>query len=100
MTVAEYPDLAGKVAVVTGGSRGIGAETARRLAASGAWVAIVGRDQKALDGVVDQITAAGGTVVAFAADVTDGAALEGVRAEVTELWGPADILAAFAGGQG
>lgn len=46
-----YPDLAGKVAVVTGGSRGIGAATAVALAANGVSVAVVGRDERALTAV-------------------------------------------------
>jgi 3-oxoacyl-[acyl-carrier protein] reductase len=100
MTAVTYPDLAGKVAVVTGGSRGIGAETARRLAGCGVRVAVVGRDQDALAAVVGQITAAGGQAAGFAADVTDAAAVEQVRAGVEEGFGPVDILAAFAGGQG
>ena len=47
-----YDDLAGKVAVVTGGSRGIGAATSRALAVNGALVAVVGRDQAAIDATV------------------------------------------------
>ena len=54
-----YPDLAGKVAVVTGGSGGIGAATCRLLAASGARVAVNGRDQGRLDTVVEAIHADG-----------------------------------------
>jgi 3-oxoacyl-[acyl-carrier protein] reductase len=46
---ATYPDLAGKVAVVTGGSRGIGAAAALALAANGVSVVVVGRDQAAID---------------------------------------------------
>jgi 3-oxoacyl-[acyl-carrier protein] reductase len=58
-----YPDLAGKVAVVTGGSRGIGAATGRALAAHGALVAIVGRDHNALSLTLKQIEEAGGKVM-------------------------------------
>jgi NAD(P)-dependent dehydrogenase (short-subunit alcohol dehydrogenase family) len=95
-----YPDLAGKIAVVTGGSRGIGAETARQLAAAGVRVGVVGRDRQALREVTDTIAAAGGQALAYAADVTDGAAVERVRIEIEAHWGQADIVAAFAGGQG
>jgi NADP-dependent 3-hydroxy acid dehydrogenase YdfG len=52
-----YPDLVGKVAVVTGGSGGIGAATCRLLAANGAKVVVNGRDQAKLDHVVDSIRA-------------------------------------------
>ncbi|BAJ30533.1 MULTISPECIES: SDR family NAD(P)-dependent oxidoreductase [Kitasatospora] len=95
-----YPELAGRTAVITGGSRGIGAHTARAFAAQGASVCVVGRDEAALAGVVAEITAAGGTALAAPADVTDAAALDGVRAAVAERFGPVDVLAAFAGGQG
>ena len=73
--LASYPDLRGKTVLVTGGSRGIGAHTARAFAAQGAKVCAVGRDQAALDGVVADITADGGTAIAVAADVTDSTAL-------------------------
>ena len=65
-----YPDLAGKIAVITGGSRGIGAETARVLARAGVAVAVVGRDQTAADSVADSISAIGGRAMAAAADST------------------------------
>ena len=55
-----YPDLAGKVALVTGGSRGIGAAICRALAANGVKVAVNGRDAAAIAGVVSEIQAAGG----------------------------------------
>ena len=54
-----YRDLAGTIAVVTGGSRGIGAETARRLVANGAKVAVVGRDGAAIDALVERGPARG-----------------------------------------
>ncbi|MDJ0343349.1 SDR family NAD(P)-dependent oxidoreductase [Streptomyces sp. H10-C2] len=71
-----YPDLAGKVVVVTGGSRGIGARTAQAFAGQGAAVCVVGRDEDALAGVVAGITATGGTAIGAVADVTDSAALD------------------------
>jgi len=93
-----YPDLAGKVAVVTGGSGGIGAATCRLLAANGARVAVNGRDQARIDVVVDGIRTAGGEAVGVAADCTDLAAVERLRQQVEQAFGPAEVLAAFVGG--
>jgi 3-oxoacyl-[acyl-carrier protein] reductase len=70
-----YPDLARKVAVVTGGSGGIGAATCRLLAANGAKVAVNGRGQARIHAVVDAIRAAGDQAVGVAADCTDPAAV-------------------------
>jgi 3-oxoacyl-[acyl-carrier protein] reductase len=95
-----YPDLAGRVAVVTGGSRGIGAETARALAAHGVAVAVNGRDEAALKSVVAGIEAAGGRAIGVAADCTDDTALAGLRDRVEAELGPVDVLAVFAGGDG
>ena len=95
-----YSDLAKKIAVVTGGSRGIGAETARRLAANGAKVAVVGRDETAVDAVVERIGRDEGTAIGAPADVTAFAAIEGMRTSVEAELGSVDVLAAFAGGQG
>lgn len=95
---AGYADLAGRVAVVTGGSRGIGAETARLLAADAVRVVVVGRDQAAIDRVVTEIVEGGGTAVGVAADVTDADALAELRGHTESAFGPADILVAFAGG--
>ncbi|MFL6051405.1 MAG: SDR family NAD(P)-dependent oxidoreductase [Actinoallomurus sp.] len=99
-TPSTYPDLAGKVVVITGGSRGIGARTARAFAAQGAKVCVVGRDKDALARVVTGIAKDGGTAIDVAADVTDSAALDAVRGEVESRLGRIDVLAAFAGGQG
>jgi 3-oxoacyl-[acyl-carrier protein] reductase len=93
-----YPDLAGKVAVVTGGSGGIGMATCRLLAANGTKVAVNGRDQARLEEVVDRICAGGGQAIGVTADCTDLAAVEQLRQQVEQQLGPADVLAAFVGG--
>jgi NAD(P)-dependent dehydrogenase (short-subunit alcohol dehydrogenase family) len=97
---SRYAGIAGRTAVVTGGSRGIGAEIARVLAAQGASVVVSGRDAAALDSVVDEIAAAGGTAHAVVADVTDAAALAELRTATETTYGPADLLAVVAGGGG
>ncbi len=61
--VVRYPDLAGKVAVVTGGTRGIGADTCLGLAANGVKVAVCGRDQAAAEKVVAAVTSSGGQAI-------------------------------------
>jgi len=93
-----YPDLAGKVAVVTGGSGGIGAATCRLLAANGARVAVNGRDPARIGAVVDGILAAGGEALGVAGDCTDLAAIERLRQQVEQDLGPAEVLATFVGG--
>ncbi|MFE3260659.1 SDR family NAD(P)-dependent oxidoreductase [Nocardia sp. NPDC059091] len=98
--LSTYADLAGKTAVLTGASRGIGAETARLLAAQGVRVCVVGRDEQALDAVVGDITAAGGTAIGAVADVTSAAALADVRTQVDSAFGRVDVLGVFAGGMG
>jgi 3-oxoacyl-[acyl-carrier protein] reductase len=95
-----YADLAGKVAVVTGGSRGIGAATAAGLAANGAAVAVVGRDEAAMAAVTARIADSGGRAIWLAADCTVPADLEQMTAAVTNQLGPIGIVASFAGGSG
>jgi 3-oxoacyl-[acyl-carrier protein] reductase len=90
---AHYPDLTGRTAVITGGSRGIGAATAAALAANGAAVAVIGRDKNALAAVTADITRAGGRAIWAAADCTQPDELEDMAATVTEQFGPIDILA-------
>lgn len=95
--VPTYPDLAGKVAVVTGGSRGIGAETCRCFAANGMKVAVVGRDEEAVSAVVTSIRSESGEAIGLLADCTDRDAIEDMRAAAVRELGPVDVLAAFAG---
>jgi 3-oxoacyl-[acyl-carrier protein] reductase len=96
--IPTYPDLAGKVVVVTGGSGGIGAATCRLLAVNGAKVAVNGRDAARVNAVVDAIRATGGEAIGVAADCTDFAAIERIRQQVEESLGPVGVVAAFAGG--
>lgn len=95
-----YPDLAGKVAVVTGGSRGIGAAAAAAFGANGVAVAVVGRDTEALAAVAATIEGRGGRAVWVAADCTSAGEVERLAATVADQLGPVDIVAAFAGGNG
>ncbi|MFI6152842.1 SDR family NAD(P)-dependent oxidoreductase [Kitasatospora sp. NPDC051170] len=97
----QHTDLAGKVVVVTGGSRGIGAETARAFARQGAVVAVLGRDEEALAAVAAELHGLGGTkALGLVADCTDAAALAAAVERIEDELGPVDVLAAFAGGNG
>jgi 3-oxoacyl-[acyl-carrier protein] reductase len=98
--IPTYPDLAGKVAVVTGGSGGIGAAVCRQFAANGAKVAVNGRDEAKIGAVVGKIQADGAQVIGAATDVTDFAAIERMRKRVEEELGPVEVLAAFAASGG
>ncbi len=96
----QYPDLPGKVVVVTGGSRGIGAATARTFAKNHAAVVVVGRDQTAIESTVHTITISGACAIGVAADCTVEGGLARLRQIVNDRFGAADILATFAGGNG
>jgi 3-oxoacyl-[acyl-carrier protein] reductase len=90
--------LNGKVAFINGGSRGIGAATARRLARDGAKVAIgYGASAMAAEALVAQITAAGGTAVAIHADANDATALTQAIDQAAARFGRLDILVNSAG---
>lgn len=90
--------LAGKVALVTGSSRGIGAGIAKLFAAEGAVVALHGRDLAALARVQGEIERGGGKAISCLADVTRLEDIESLRRDVEERLGPVDILVANAGG--
>ncbi len=90
-------DLSEQTAIVTGASRGIGKAIALRLAAAGARVACIARSADKLEEVVAEITAAGGTAIAFTCDVTDSEAASKVVDDVVEKWGQLDILVNNAG---
>ena len=85
-------DLDGKGVIVTGGSRGLGAELGRVLAARGARVALVARELGAIEEVVGDIRARGGDAHAIAADVADKHATHAVAASAAALVGPVDVL--------
>jgi NAD(P)-dependent dehydrogenase (short-subunit alcohol dehydrogenase family) len=96
-TIPGGAGLAGRVAVVTGASRGIGAATARALAARGAAVALVGRSASALDEVAAQVRSAGGAAVPLVADVADPDATVDIVPRVVADLGGLDILVNNAG---
>ena len=83
-------DLQGRVALVTGSSRGIGAAIARCFAAEGAAVALHGRDPQAVATVQEQIAAAGGTAMSVLADLTDLTQIEAMRASIEDELGPVE----------
>ncbi len=85
-------DMQNKVALITGGGKGIGRCLAEVFAAEGISVAITGRTQASLDETVATISAAGGTARAYLSDVSDTAAVARVAAAVKEDCGPVDIL--------
>jgi 3-oxoacyl-[acyl-carrier protein] reductase len=96
--VPKYPDLAGKVAVVTGGSRGIGAATCRALADNGARVAVCARNQAGIDALVDELRRDGADAIGVRADVSRSDEIARLRECADSELGPADILIPFAGG--
>ena len=90
--------LAGKVAVVTGASRGIGRAIALGLAAEGCRVAVGARGEAALQGVVEEIRAAGGEALAVPGDLTLPGSAERLIARAAETFGGLDIVVNNLGG--
>lgn len=97
MDVKELFDLSGKVAIVTGGSRGLGLEMAEGLAEAGAKVAITGRRRRWLDPAEQQLRQRGFDVLALEADVGDPEGVRQTVAQTVERFGGLDILVNNAG---
>lgn len=93
-----YGSLTGRVAPVTGSSRGIGAEIARHFARHGAAVVVHGRDRAAAETVAREITTAGGRALAATAELTGSGELEDLRGVIEQKFGMVDLLVANAGG--
>jgi NAD(P)-dependent dehydrogenase (short-subunit alcohol dehydrogenase family) len=89
--MADRP-LEGRVALVTGASRGIGAATAKALAAAGAHVVLTARKAKDLETIEEAIHAAGGTATIAPMDLTEGDSIARLATAVAERWDKLDIL--------
>ena len=90
--MSDSKSFSGKIALVTGASRGIGAATAESLAAAGAHVILVARTASALEEVEERIHAAGGTATIAPLDLTDGESIGKLAGAVAERWEKLDIL--------
>jgi 3-oxoacyl-[acyl-carrier protein] reductase len=97
MTAAQIFDLAGKVALVTGASSGLGARFAEILAANGAAVVLVARRADRLDAVKSRIEKSGGRAIAVEADVRDRAAMQAAFDAAENAFGTVTILVNNAG---
>ena len=90
--------IAGKVALVTGGSRGLGRQCALSLVGEGVNVAICGRTQNTLDATVGELRGAGVSSIGVVADVSDVGVIDSLHRQVVDGLGPVDILVNNVGG--
>ncbi|MEQ8603973.1 MAG: SDR family oxidoreductase [Marivibrio sp.] len=90
-------DFDGLTAIVTGASRGIGEATARELAARGAAVLLLARDEAAIERIAGEIEAAGGRALAEVCDVAEWESVDAAASLCEERFGPPDILVNNAG---
>ncbi|MES2002192.1 MAG: SDR family NAD(P)-dependent oxidoreductase [Pseudomonadota bacterium] len=90
--MSDSKPFAGRLALVTGASRGIGAATAEALAAAGAHVVLVARTGAALEAVEERIHARGGNATIAPLDLTDGTSIGKLAGAVAERWPALDIL--------
>ena len=94
-------NLTGRVAMITGPAKGMGAAVSKAFATEGCRVALVGRDVAAIEPVAAEVAGDGGEAIVVACDVTDAAACESAVASVRTRFGDAiDILVNVAGGSG
>ncbi|OAO89071.1 hypothetical protein AXX17_ATUG04820, partial [Arabidopsis thaliana] len=100
LSSAHSKSLSGKVALVTGAASGIGLASARRLAAEGAKVALLGRGGDELSQAAQQIIAEGGDAIALEADISVEADMKRAYADLLDRWGQLDIVVANAGVNG
>ncbi len=91
------PRLAGRVALITGASRGIGAAVAERFAAAGAHVVLVARTVGGLEEVDDRVKAVGGAAILVPLDLTEGEGIDRLGGVIAQRWGRLDILVGNAG---
>lgn len=89
---ARYPDLAGKVAVVTGAARGIGRGIAERLVGEGMSVVVADIDEAALSETADTLTRAGGSVLVSPGDLSRTESIDGLFDAAIERFGAVDVL--------
>ena len=94
------PPLAGRAAIITGASRGIGAATARAFVAAGAAVALAARDRAALSALAEEISSNGGRAIAVPTDVADRASVERLVEQAIAAFGHLDLAFNNAAGGG
>jgi NAD(P)-dependent dehydrogenase (short-subunit alcohol dehydrogenase family) len=93
-------DLEGRIAMITGPAKGMGAAITKAFAAEGAKLALVGRDIAAIEPVAAEIKSAGAEAIVVKCDLTDAKQCEAAAAKTKEAFGRIDILVNVAGGSG